>query len=440
MSRRLFLAALLLGFCLRIATFPLPGNDDVITWKIWSYALTNDVTGMYGVGGIPPERGIVRWGEHRSTVDYPPFFLYEYALVGRIFRALFPEYPDGLPLLVAIKLPVFLANIGLTWLLFWTVRTASGSDASARGAALAYWLNPATVFGGEMLGYVDPLLMLPATAALVLAWRGHLAWAGILAGIAVTTKPQALLVGPALALLVWRTGGLSGVAKGGLSFGATVTAIVLPFAWRGALDNMLLAFGSFYERRDTMSAFAANVGWLINWYLRSSFGLPELGWRAFLEVVPRPLAISRFQELGYPNPRPICGAVVIAAVGWATWITRHSRDLAAFAALGAFTVHTFFVLNVGMHESHQLFEVPLIILAAALRPDLRPLAAMVSAIIALNINFYYGIGLGLGWAVPRQLTVLDVSVVLAFANVATLVWFAARLGSTPSTAPVPAIS
>jgi len=85
------------------------------------------------------------------------------------------------------------------------------------------------------------------------------------------------------------------------------------------------------------------------------------------------------------------------------------------------------VLNVGMHESHQLFEIPLLVLAAALRPGLRPLLVAVSAIVTLNINFYYGISLGWGWAIPRQITGIDVSVVLAFLNVATLAWFATQL-------------
>lgn len=440
MPRRLFLATLALGLLLRVVTLPLPGHDDVITWKIWSYAATQDLTGMYGVGGTPPERGIVRWGERWSTVDYPPFFLYEMAVVGRVFHALAPSYPDGRALLVAIKLPVLLANALLTWLLFVIVHRVSGSDRTARGAAIAYWLNPATLFGGEMLGYVDPLLTLPAMAGLVLAWLGRRFSAGVLIAIAVATKPQAILIGPAFALLLWQSAGVAGLVQAGTTFAATLVVIVLPFLLRGAMSNMLLAFGSFYERRDTMSAFAANVGWLINWGLRSWFGVPELGWRAFLQVVPRPLAISRFQELGYPNPRPICTTAIAVGVGWTMWVVRQARDLGTTAALGAFTVHAFFVLNVGMHESHQLFEIPLIVLAAALRPELRVLAVIVSGIVALNINFYYGIGLGLGWAIPRQITGVDVSVALAFANLGTLVWFAERLGSPPRLGVEPRVS
>jgi hypothetical protein len=111
------------------------------------------------------------------------------------------------------------------------------------------------------------------------------------------------------------------------------------------------------------------------------------------------------------------------------WVTRRASDLAIAAALGAFTVHAFFVLNVGVHESHQLFEIPLLVLAAALRSRLRPVLIVVSAIVTLNINYLYGISIGWGWAVPRTLTGLDVSVVLAIVNVAALAWFAATLAS-----------
>ncbi len=38
------------------------------------------------------------------------------------------------------------------------------------------------------------------------------------------------------------------------------------------------------------------------------------------------------------------------------------------------------------------------------------------------MNVFYGLGYGFGWAIPRRLTVLDLSVLLAVANVAALVW------------------
>lgn len=428
LTPRRFAAALVLGLVVRVATLPLPGHDDVMTWKIWSYAASRHVTRMYGVGGSPPIRGIVTWGEVWSTVDYPPFFLYEYAVVGRIYRALFPTYPDTLALLIAIKLPVLIASMGMTWLFFAAVRRIGGEAEPARWAALAYWCNPATIFGGEMLGYVDPLYFLPAIGGAVLAYLRRPWMAGVLVGIAVATKPQGILIGPAFALALWQGGGAMAIVRAGLAFCTTIALIVLPYARLGALPNMWLAFGSFDARRDTMSAYAANIGWIINWWLRSWFGLPELRFpRAFLQLVPRPLAITRFRELGYPNPRPIGRTAVVAAVAWAMWLTRRSKDFALVAALGAFTVHAFFVLSPGMHEHHQLFEVPLLALAAALRPRFRPVFAAVSAIVALNINYIYGAGLGMGWAVPRMMTGVDLSVLVAFVNVGVLFWFARRL-------------
>jgi hypothetical protein len=424
---RRFLSALILGLLIRLATLPLPGHDDVITWKIWSYAASHHVTQMYGVGGNPPVRGIVTWGEVWTTVDYPPMFLYEYAVVGRVYRWLFPSYPDSLALLIAVKLPVLLANCGLTWLLFIVVRRLSGLE-PARWVALAYWLNPATIFGGEMLGYVDPLYFLPAVAGLALAYFRRPWLAGVLVGIAVGTKPQGILIGPAFALALWQGGAATAVAQASVTFVATIVAVILPFWMKGALANMWLAFGSFDARRDTMSAYAANVGWIINWWLRGWFGLPEFGFpRAFLQFVPRPLAITRFEELGYPNPRPIARTVVVAAAAWGMWLTRRSRDFAMAAALGAFTIHAFFVLSPGMHEHHQLFEVPLLALAAALRPRFRPLFVSVCAIVALSINILYGAGLGMGWALPRMITVVDISVLASFANIGLLVWFAQLL-------------
>ena len=428
MTRTQFSALLLAGLVIRAATLPLPGHDDVITWKIWSYGASQDVTAMYGIGGEPPSRGVVVWHSHKTTVDYPPLFLYEYALVGKVYGALFPGYPDTRALLVFVKLPVLVAGMALTWMFFLIVRRASGQEGPARWAALAYWLNPATILGGEMLGYLDALYFVPAIGALALAYFQRPWWAGTLLALAIATKPQGILLAPAWALALWQSGGVPGLARAGAALGGTLAVVVLPFYLRGALPNMWLAFGSFDARRDTLSAYAANIGWIINWVLRSRLSLPDLGFPgAFLQRVARPLSITRFRELGFPDPRPLARIGVLALTAWALWINRRSRDIAMLAAAGAFTIHAFFVLSPNLHEHHQLFEVPLLALAAATRPAFRPLFFAVSAIVTININYVYGAGLGMGWAIPRMITLVDISVVLAVVNGGVLVWFGRRL-------------
>jgi hypothetical protein len=198
---------------------------------------------------------------------------------------------------------------------------------------------------------------------------------------------------------------------------------LLPFALAGALPNMWLAFGSFYARRDILSGNAANIWWIANYVLRAWYQLPTLGFPgAWLVPVRRIMAVSTFQEVGFPNPRPFATLGAALTSAWGLWRLRHARDLAVHALGAAFVVHAYFVLAVGVHEHHMLLAVPLLALASALRPTLRPLFFVVSAIVALNMNLFYGIGLGHGWSVPRGLLFVDLSVLLSLANIGALVW------------------
>jgi hypothetical protein len=184
-----------------------------------------------------------------------------------------------------------------------------------------------------------------------------------------------------------------------------------------------LAFGSFYARRDILSGYAANVWWIANYVLRAWYQVPRLGAAgAFLAPVRRIMAVSTFRELGLPNPRPFGTASVLLASTWSLWRIRRAGDLAVHALGAAFIVHAFFVLSVGVHEHHMMLAVPLLALAAGLRPSIRRLFWAISLIVALNMNLFYGIGMGLGWSLPRGLLLVDLSVLLSIANLAALVW------------------
>ena len=419
---RVAIACLLIAV-VRLAALPLPGTEDTDAWKIWMFAASSDVTSVYGVGGDPPIRGVVEWQALRTTVDYPPVGLYELGVAGRVYRWFDPAFADGVPLTIATKLPGLACGIALTALLWWAVRRHSGSPAATRWVVLAYWANPATILNAEALGYLDPLMMLPAIGMLVLVHEGWPMLAGAAFAIALLTKPQAILLAPILALAAWRLGSSRGAALAAVGGASTAAVIVLPFALAGALPNMWLAFGSFYARRDVLSGNAANLWWIVTYVLRAWYQIPRVGVvGAYLAPVRRILAISTLQEIGLPNPRPFGTALVLCASAWGLWRLRDARDLARHALGAAFVVHAFFVLGVGIHEHHMMLAVPLLALAAALRPGLRPLFYVVSGIVALNLNLFNGLGRGFGWGIPRGLLVIDLSVLLALANVAALVW------------------
>ncbi len=444
MTRRLFLAGLILGGLIRLAALPLPGTLDVSVWKIWSHAAaTGGVSGMYGVGGTPLERRLLEYDGRRATVDYPPVALYELAVVGRAYRFVDPGFANTPALNAVIKLLPVLAEFGLTVLIVWvTGRVAPRQPALAYAAGLAYWLNPAALMDTAVLGYLDALFALPLLGSLAAAYLGWPALAGGLVAAAVLTKAQAVLVLPVIVFAVWQHGaagsrwGLAtrGLARAGAGAGAVTAVALAPFALAGALPNLGQALASL-ARHDMLSATAANLWWIVTWVMRAAYAAGEFGLaEAFLMPVRRPLAISRVIELGYPDPRPWATAAVLALVAWAMWKGRRQREWPLLAALGAFAVWAYFTLAVQVHENHLFMAVPLLVVAAAGRPAFRwPLAAA-SAVLALNLNLFYGIGDRVGYAIPRTVTVVDASVLLAVANVAAFATFAWTLGRETSRA------
>src|SRR5580704_5104629 len=243
-----FIAALLVGIVVRAAALPLPGTHDTIPWKVWSYnAAREGVNRLYGVGGSPPDRRVLSYLGAEATADYPPLALHELGLAGRAYRlVMHGQFPNTTPLYVALKTPAVLADAGFAVLLYFAVRRRVG-EAAARWSTMAYWLNPGVVLDGAMLGYLDPQFVLPIGASLVAASSGWPATAGAFGAAALLTKPQAAILGPAVALAVW-----NGAEKGARALAAAtaaallVTALVVgPIVAAGGGPNLLQALGRF---------------------------------------------------------------------------------------------------------------------------------------------------------------------------------------------------
>jgi hypothetical protein len=234
------------------------------------------------------------------------------------------------------------------------------------------------------------------------------------------TKPQAIVALPAL-LLVLR--GVTAALR--LAAGALVTTalLVAPVIAAGGAPNMAQALGRLASH-DMLSGNACNLWWIVGYLVRVQYTVPDYGlWGAIVRPT-QILQISRFIEVGYPNPRPIGAVLVVVAVLWALWTARRAKDLWMVAAVGAFTTHAYATLSAQVHENHLYAAPPLLALAAAGRPAFRPVLFAVSAIFALNLNLFYGIGEDVGYALPRGITIIDATVVLAIVNCIALVWHA----------------
>jgi hypothetical protein len=425
LSPRVFRVLLLAGLILRCPGLPLRGTDDFNVWKLWTHAGSISVTTMYGVGGHPPERAVLKWGNRSGTVEYPPAALYALAAVGGAYRAFDPYYDDGPALNAAVKLSILLGDVGVC-LALWALMRRS-SDAAARLAVLFYWLNPAAILDGAYLGYLDPWLGALTMAAVLALERRRYALFGAALALTVLTKLQVALVAPMFLLAFvrgvdrarWWTAAAAAIGA------AAVTAAILvaPFARVGAFANMVQGAGRAFHH-DMLSAENANLWWIATWLLRAGYGVHDLGaWTAFTMPV-RILGISRAMELGYPHARPIGTVLALAVMLWAFWRARRG-DLAVILASGALAVHGYTLFSVQVHENHLYLALPLMAAAGAVLARLRGPYALVTAIAFLNLLLFQGLGQSVG-VPPRNFTLVDASVLLAFVNTGAFAWHARR--------------
>ena len=431
MSRAL-LIGLLAGAALRAAILPSRGSADLDTWKSWSFTAAIDPLGLYGTGGNPPERRVLRWQEVTGTTEYLPLGLYELGFVGSVYRGIDPPYRDSLWLTCLIKMPGLLAELALVLVLL-TVGRRVLDPKAADWMALAIWLNPAILLNGAALGYLDAQMAVPMVLAFIAVLAGRPGVAGVLAAASVLTKPQALFAGPALLLAllqqtrvpVRRALALS--ITGALSAAA---AIVLPIVFHGAWPNMVQAVGRAASH-DMLSGFGANAWWVVTWIVRSLYAAPEIGWVEAFTTPVRILEIGRFVEIGFFDPKPYAAVLVLALTAWCCWRNRHNRSPATWAFVAGWTVLTYFVWNVPVHENHLYLAVPLFALAAALDLRYRPTFWTVSILCALNMYLFYGLGYKWSPMLGRTWTGIDPTVILALVTCGVWLRLTSRTLSLP---------
>ena len=430
---------MLAGLLLRVVALPGPGTGDVTLWKIWGYnAARHGVGGMYGVGGTPPERRELEFAGATAVVDYPPLALAELGVAGNVFWLWsHRHFPNDPALNAFVKLPSIAGEIALTLLLFAIARASLGVGA-ARVTAIAYWLNPAALIDVSVLGYLDAQFVLPAIAALVAAAYGWPTLAGALIAAAVLTKAQALFIAPTVALAIWTIGGARGrsvrIASAAAGASAAGAVIVAPIVVAGGWPNMVQAL-SRLAHHDMLSANALNLWWIVGYVLRVWYSMHDMGAWGALTAPAKILGIQRVIDIGYPDPRTIGIVLTVAAMAWALWTAYKSAlNVWLVAGVAAFSVHAYATLSAQVHENHLFAAAPLLVLAATGRRAFWPICTAVSAMVALNLNLFYGFGDGIGYALPRAWTIIDVTVILALLNCSLLLWHATVLKSQCSTA------
>jgi hypothetical protein len=423
LARRFLLPGLILGAVVRAIALPLPGTEDVSAFKIWTYNATHDPTSVYGVGGSPPTLRALHWREWENIANYPPLIFDELGAAGRLYRLYSPDFADSDWFTVTIKLAPLLAELVWVGLFLTWGRRRFGPDVAAT-LVLVYWLNPAVIMDGAVLGYLDLPMAVPTTLSLVAVFADAPGLAGGLLAAAILTKPQPVFVAPIIvaALFARRTLPVSRSLMRFAAAGAGTAAVILaPVIIRGAFWNMWAGVRRL-AMYDMVSAQAANVWWLFTYVLRVKDVWHEWGPANAIMQRLRILAITRVTDLGYPNPRVVAFVLVGAAIVAAGWRARRAPSLAVAAALAGWTAWASAVFAAQAHENHLFLAVSLFSLAAGLDRRFRAVCWTVSIVAAINVYLFGGFGLTYP-PIDRSVTFIDASVLLAVVNVGAFVWF-----------------
>ncbi|MCE5189545.1 MAG: glycosyltransferase family 39 protein [Eubacteriales bacterium] len=207
-----------------------------------------------------------------AFTDYPPGYMYICGALSWICRALsIPYDSEGMAFL--FKLPSTIADLIGTWLLY---RMAKKQGLSERGALLLaalFAFCPVLMFVSGAWGQIDSLLALLLVLVVWLLQSDRRILAGAVYGIAILVKPQALMLGPVLAvafvadIVNGKQGWFKRLGKTVLAVLAAVAALFvlsLPFQgtqnWDWLIQKYISTAGSYHYASIEAFNFGALIG------------------------------------------------------------------------------------------------------------------------------------------------------------------------------------
>ena len=244
----------------------------------------------------------------------------------------------------------------------------------AIAAAAVAWLSPPLMMNTTLWSQYDALTLAASVLAVLAMVRGRWTWAGIAAGTALLIKPQGLLLAP-IALFAAAVGAMR---DGAIGAGATMrraavmlAAGIATFALGSA--PWLLGDGPALLRR----CFQANLFEVLPYTTLEAYNLWYLV-ALLRERAPVFDVLTATAPLGGATPDAwgrvllALGLVAAAWLCWSRWRGRPDLAVVLFAALWLWSV---FIWPTRVHERYILFCLPFVIVAAAVVPRLRWIAA-----------------------------------------------------------------
>ncbi|MBV8197186.1 MAG: hypothetical protein JO263_03550, partial [Candidatus Eremiobacteraeota bacterium] len=322
---------LLVAFAVRLAFVGNEGfKTDVGTFEAWASALVN--------------RGFATFYGTIGFADYPPGYFYILAVVGKVVQV---TAAGGYGLLLLVKLPAILADLGVGALLYALVRRFAPNGV-AIGAAAFYLLNPAVIYNSALWGQVDSIsggLALLAIYALLRSdddtSTGSVNWwivgAWLAFAYSLLIKPQAAVLLPLMIAFAFVDDARR--RRRLLSTGIGIVAALL----------LALLLTEPFHASNPIAAFA----WLLNQYASGSSVYAYNSVNAFNLWALRGSLWQPDSTYILVMPQYVWGVLLVAAAValtvWRYCQERSSRSLLEGCAIATIA---FFILATRMHERY----------------------------------------------------------------------------------------
>ena len=341
----LIVTLLAVGLFLRIASSTLmDGHNDINLFKNWASTAANGISQFYSSA---------------KSADYPPFYIYFLALIGKLASiSTLNSY-----FVLMLKIPSIIADIVTSYFIYRIGKKHLSSKMSILLATF-YIFNPAIFIDSTFWGQVDSIFTLLIVIAIFLLSENKIVASSAVFATAILMKPQGIIFLPILFFELVRQKTIKNFIYAGISAIITALIIIIPFS---------------LNQQSPL--------WIINLYTKTISEYPYASVNAFnffgliggnFKDYNNELFIINYHTIG------MIFIVVTTLIGWFVYIKGNNRKyVSAIALLQIAGVFTF---SVGMHERYLFPAVVLAVLAFIYLKDRRFFILAVGFSITSYIN------------------------------------------------------
>ena len=339
---------------LPLMLFNAPGTHDVWMWMGW-------------LAPIEPH-GVVE-GYRISNSWYPPLF---FVLAGSLSPF---EHLLGMDGFYVFKLSLLAGSLATCWIAWrWT-----------RNSTTTLMIYLVLVFCCIYMVYVDGWVIPFVLGALYCLVHHDYRRFSVLYALACFIKWQPLILAPALAVYVLRTGLDQKLDRRGwmqllwqtIAPGALITlAILTVFGFREVMNNLTVALNEGF-----FSALALNASWIITHVLHTlspeTYGALQHNRNDFIIGDP-----------GWPATTLKVSLLLVFVITLGVFLRRKAN--AENLLLSLVTVYfAYYILNTGVHENHLFIAAVLALVLAGLHERYLSLALVLNLINIINLLLFY---------------------------------------------------